>query len=256
MRVLAVGDIIGESGVQKLKNVLPKLKEEEKIDFVITNGENSAAGMGINERNFNDILGCGTDVVTMGNHTWAKKDIFKFIDHPQLVRPANYPQNVPGKGYGIYECKGKKIAVINLLGRVDINILTDNPFLMSKEIISNIEPEVDMVFIDFHAEATAEKEALGYYLDGKATAVFGTHTHVQTADEKILPQGTGYITDIGKTGPIHSIIGMDMSVSFKRFETSMPERYRLAEGECELRGVIFEIDDETNKVTEIKRVVK
>ena len=256
MRVLAVGDIIGECGVQKLKNVLPKLKEEEKIDFVITNGENSAAGMGINEKNFNDILGYGTDVVTMGNHTWAKKDIFKFIDHPQLIRPANYPQNVPGKGYGIYECKGKKIAVINLLGRVDINILTDNPFLMSKEIISNIEPEVDMVFIDFHAEATAEKEALGYYLDGKATAVFGTHTHVQTADEKILPQGTGYITDIGKTGPIHSIIGMDMTVSFKRFETSMPERYRLAEGECELRGVIFEIDDETNKVTKIKRIVK
>lgn len=256
MRVLAVGDIIGESGVKKLKETLPKLKMEENIDFVITNGENSASGMGINEKNFNDMLNCGSDVVTMGNHTWAKKDIFKIIDHPKIIRPANYPKGVPGNGYGIYECNGKRIGVISLLGRVDINILSENPFLIGKEIVEKLQAETDMIFVDFHAEATAEKEALGYYFDGRVTALYGTHTHVQTADEKILPQGTGYITDIGKTGPIHSIIGMDIGVSFKRFETTMPERYKLAEGECELRAVIFDIDDETNKVKEIKRIVR
>ncbi len=254
MRILAVGDIVGETGVEKLKSILPKLKEEEKIDFTITNGENSAGGMGITEKNFNDMLQCGTNVVTMGNHTWGKRDIFKFIDHPQIIRPINYPIGVPGKGYGIYECKGKKIAVINAIGRVDINILTENPFLITKEIVENIEKEVDMIFIDFHAEATAEKIALGYYLDGKVTGIFGTHTHVQTADETILPGGTGYITDIGMTGPKNSVIGMDISASVKRLETALPERYKLAEGECKFNGVIFETDDENNKIISIKRV--
>ena len=254
MRILAVGDIVGETGVEKLKSILPKLKEEEKIDFTITNGENSAGGMGITEKNFNDMLQCGTNVVTMGNHTWGKRDIFKFIDHPQIIRPINYPKGVPGKGYGIYECKGKKIAVINAIGRVDINILTENPFLITKEIVENIEKEVDMIFIDFHAEATAEKIALGYYLDGKVTGIFGTHTHVQTADETILPGGTGYITDIGMTGPKNSVIGMDISASVKRLETALPERYKLAEGECKFNGVIFETDDENNKIISIKRI--
>lgn len=254
MRILAVGDIVGETGVEKLKNILPKIKEEENIDFIITNGENSAGGMGITEKNFNDILGCGTNVVTMGNHTWGKRDIFKFIDHPQLIRPINYPKGVPGKGYGIYECKDKKIAVINAMGRVDINILTENPFLITKEIVEKISNEVDMIFIDFHAEATAEKIALGYYLDGKVTGIFGTHTHVQTADETILPGGTGYITDIGMTGPKNSVIGMDISASVKRLETTLPEKYKLAEGECKFNGVIFETDDENNKIKSIKRV--
>ncbi|MCI8700625.1 MAG: TIGR00282 family metallophosphoesterase [Clostridia bacterium] len=254
MRILAVGDIVGETGVEKLKSILPKIKEEEKIDFTITNGENSAGGMGITEKNFNDMLQCGTDVVTMGNHTWGKRDIFKFIDHPQIIRPINYPKGVPGKGYGIYECNAKKIAVINAIGRVDINILTENPFLKTKEIVEKIEKEVDMIFIDFHAEATAEKIALGYYLDGKVTGIFGTHTHVQTADETILPRGTGYITDIGMTGPKNSVIGMDISASVKRLETALPERYKLAEGECKFNGVIFETDDENNKIISIKRV--
>lgn len=254
MKILAVGDIVGETGVEKLKDILPKIKEEENIDFVITNGENSAGGMGITEKNFNEILKSGTDVVTMGNHTWGKKDIFKFIDHPQIIRPANYPKGVPGKGYGIYECKGKKIAVINAMGRVDINILTENPFLITRDIVEKIEGQVDMIFVDFHAEATAEKIALGYYLDGKVTGIFGTHTHVATADETILPRGTGYITDIGMTGPKNSVIGMDISASVKRLETTLPEKYKLAEGECKFNGVIFETDDENNKVTSIKRV--
>ena len=254
MKILAVGDIVGEAGVRKLKEELPKIKKEYNIDFVITNGENSAGGMGINERNFNDMLEAGTNVVTMGNHTWGKKDIFKFIDHPQLLRPANYPKGVVGKGLGIYECKGKKIAVMNFMGRVDINILTENPFIMARDMINEIKDNVDMIIIDFHAEATAEKIAMARYLDGKITAIFGTHTHVQTADEQILPNGTAYITDIGMTGPKNSVIGMDAQASIKRFETTLPEKYKLAEGECMLNSVIFEIDDETNKAVGITRI--
>ena len=254
MRILAVGDIVGESGIRKLKEELPRIKKQENIDFVITNGENSAGGMGITEKNFKDILEAGTNVVTMGNHTWGKKDIFKFIDHPQLLRPANYPKGVVGKGLGIYECKSKKIAVINFMGRVDINILTENPFIMAKEIVEELRGKVDMIFIDFHAEATAEKIAMARYLDGKVTAIFGTHTHVQTGDEQILPNGTAYITDLGMTGPKNSVIGMDIQVSIKRFETTLPEKYKIAEGECILNAVVFDVDENTNKVTEIKRI--
>lgn len=254
MKILAVGDIVGEAGVRKLKEELPKIKKEYNIDFVITNGENSAGGMGINERNFNDMLEAGTNVVTMGNHTWGKKDIFKFIDHPQLLRPANYPKGVVGKGLGIYECKEKKIAVMNFMGRVDINILTENPFIKARDMVNEIKDNVDMIIIDFHAEATAEKIAMARYLDGKITAIFGTHTHVQTADEQILPNGTAYITDIGMTGPKNSVIGMDAQASIKRFETTLPEKYKLAEGECMLNSVIFEIDNETNKAVGITRI--
>ena len=256
MKILAVGDIVGESGVRKLKELLPNIKKEEKIDFVITNGENSAGGMGITEKNLKDILEAGTDVITMGNHTWGKKEIFKFIDHPKLLRPANYPKGIPGKGLGIYDVNGKKIAVMNFIGRVDINILTENPFLLAKEMIEEIQDKVDMIFIDFHAEATAEKIAMARYLDGKITALYGTHTHVQTADEQILPEGTGYITDLGMTGPKNSVIGMDIKASIKRFETTLPEKYKLAEGNCIFNGVIFDIDENTNKVKSIKRINK
>lgn len=254
MKVLAVGDIVGTAGINKLKQSLKQITEKEKIDFVIVNAENSAEGMGITEKNFKDITSLGVDCITMGNHTWGKKDIFKFIDSPKIIRPANYPEGVVGKGYNIYTCKGKKIAVINLIGRVDINILTENPFLEAKKIIEKIQNEADMIFIDFHAEATAEKIAMGRFLDGKITALWGTHTHVQTADEQILPNGTAYITDLGMTGPKDSVIGMDISASLKRFETTLPEKYKLAEGECIFNAVEFEIDDETNKVTEVKRI--
>ena len=254
MKILAVGDIVGSAGINELKARLKGIKEKENIDFVIVNGENSAEGMGITERNFNDIISQGVDVITMGNHTWGKKDIFKFIDDPKIIRPANYPEGVVGKGYNIYSCKDKKIAVINLMGRVDINILTENPFLIAKKIIEKIQNQVDIIIVDFHAEATAEKIALGHYLDGKATAIFGTHTHVQTADEKILPNGTAYITDIGMTGPEHSVIGMDIKASIKRFETTLPERYKIAEGNSIFNGVIFEIDDKTSKATSVRRI--
>ena len=157
MKILAVGDLIGNAGVSKLKKELNKIIEQENIDFVIVNGENAGEGMGITQRNFNDLLEEKIDVITMGNHTWGKKDIFKFIDHPKLLRPANYPEGVVGKGYSIYKCGDKKIGVINLIGRVDINVLSENPFIIGKEIVNKIKNEVDIIVVDFHAEATAEK---------------------------------------------------------------------------------------------------
>ena len=254
MKILAIGDLIGAAGIKKFKKELKKIREKENIDFVIVNAENSAEGMGITQKNFNNILEENVDAITMGNHTWGKKDIFNFIDHPKLLRPANYPKGVVGKGYNIYNCKDKKIAVINLIGRVDINVLSENPFLVAKDIVEKIKDKVDMIFIDFHAEATAEKIAMGHYLDGKVTAVYGTHTHVQTADEDIFEKGTAFITDIGMTGPKESVIGMDIKASIKRFETTLPERYRIASGDCIFNGVIFNVDDSTNKVKDIKRI--
>ena len=256
MRVLAVGDIVGRTGLQKLKEVLPKVVKENYIDFVIVNGENAADGMGLTEKMYKEILSLNVNVVTMGNHTWGKKEIFNFIEDKHIIRPANYTPNNPGKGYEIFECKGKNIAVINLIGRTTMQVLSENPFLVAKDIINEIKPVVDIIIIDFHAEATAEKIALAYYLNGDATIIFGTHTHVQTADEEILENGTAFITDIGMTGPKKSVIGMDVDVSIKRFETSLPEKYKIAEGEGKFNSCMFEIDDKTNKVVKIERINK
>jgi len=207
MKILAVGDIVGENGLDKLKQVLPKLKEEAKIDFIVVNAENVAGGMGITFENWNELLKLPIDAFTMGNHTWAKKDIFQFINHPKLIRPANYSKGIPGKGYGIYKCKEKNIAVMR------------------------------------------------HFLDGKINVLFGTHTHVQTADEQITEKGTAYITDLGMTGPINSVIGMGVEESVKRFVTSLPERYKLADGNCMLNGCIFEINDENCKTEKIERII-
>lgn len=254
MKILAVGDLVGTVGLKKFEKEYKTIKEKEKIDFCIVNAENVAEGMGITEKAFKTLLDLKVDCVTMGNHTWAKKDIFNFIDNPKLIRPANYSRNNPGKGYQIFHCKDKKIAVINLIGRVTMNVLSENPFTVAEDIIEKIKNQVDMIVIDFHAEATAEKLALAYFLDGKVTVVYGTHTHVQTADEMIMKNGTGYITDIGMTGPKESVIGMNKDASIKRFLTSLPERYKIAENDAKLNGCIFEIDDETCRVTNIKRV--
>jgi len=254
MKVLAVGDLVGDVGLSKLKEVLPKLIEAESIDFVIANVENVAGGMGISAKDFNILDKMKIDTMTMGNHTWGKKDIFAFIDNPKLLRPANYSKGVPGKGYNIYKCKDKKIAVINLIGRTDINILSENPFTVADAIIERIKDKVDMIFVDFHAEATAEKIAMKYYLDGRITGLFGTHTHVQTADEEVTEKGTGYITDLGMTGPKKSVIGMDVEASVKRFVTSLPERYKLATGKAIFNGCVFEINDETCRTESVYRI--
>lgn len=254
MKILAIGDIVGDLGLKKLSELLPKIIEKENIDFTIVNAENTSGGMGLTQKDFDTLQKMKIDVFTMGNHTWGKKDIFSFIDNPKLLRPANYSKGVPGKGYNIYQCKDKKIAVINLIGRTDMNILSENPFLVADELVEKLSKEADIIILDFHAEATAEKIAMGYYLDGKVSAVFGTHTHVQTADEKILKAGTGYITDVGMTGPKDSVIGMDIEASLKRFLTTLPEKYRVAIGQTMLNGCVFKIDDESNKTKKITRI--
>lgn len=254
MKILIIGDIIGKTGLHMLEEKLPNLLKNENIDFVIANGENIADGMGITEKDYRQLLNLKVNAVTMGNHTWAKKDIFKIINEHNLIRPCNYSSNVPGHGYGIFTCKNKKIAVINAMGRAEINILTDNPFLAVDKIIQKIRANVDIIIVDFHAEATAEKKAMGYYLDGRVCAVFGTHTHIQTADEQILPNGTAYITDVGMTGPKNSIIGMDIDASLKRFITSLPERYKIADGEAMFNAIVLDINDDKCRVEKITRI--
>lgn len=255
MKILIIGDIIGNIGVKRVKEIIPQYKNQNNIDFIIANGENSADGMGINLKIFEELKKAGVNVVTMGNHTWGKKDIFSFIDDEQIIRPANYSKGIPGKGYSIYKCNNKKIAVINLIGRVDISVLSENPFLTVEDIIEKIKNEADAIIVDFHAEATAEKIAMGYFLDGKVTCVYGTHTHVQTADETILENGTAYITDIGMTGPIKSVIGMDIDASLKRFVSTLPERYKISSDKnASINGIILEIDDETCRTKKIERV--
>ena len=255
MKIFVVGDIIGNAGVNKVKQVLPQYIKKENIDFVIANGENSAEGMGITSKIFKDLMMSGVNVVTMGNHTWGKKDIFNIIENKNLLRPANYPKDVLGNGYGIYECNGKAICVINLIGRVDMNVLSENPFIVVKEIIDEVKPMVDIIIVDFHAEATAEKIAMSYYLDGEITCIYGTHTHVQTADEQILENGTAYITDVGMTGPKKSVIGMDVNASIKRFVTTLPERYKVSDDQNTfLNGCLLEINDKTCRAEKINRI--
>jgi len=255
MNILIIGDIVGTPGVNKVKEVLPKIIKEEKIDFVIANGENSSDGMGITSKIFKELMVAGVNVVTMGNHTWGKKDIFNIIDNKNLIRPANYPRDVVGKGYEIYNCRDKKIAVINLIGRASMNVLSENPFTVADEIINKIKDEADAIIIDFHAEATAEKIAMGYFLDGKITCLYGTHTHVATADEQILENGTAYITDIGMTGPKKSVIGMEVDASIKRFVTTLPEKYKVSEDKhVILNGCILKLNDENCRAEKIVRV--
>ncbi len=255
MKVLLIGDIVGTGGVNKVKEILPDLIKNQNIDFVIANGENSSDGMGITSKIFKELLISGVNVVTMGNHTWGKKDIFNIIDNKKLLRPANYPKDVVGNEYGIYECNNKKIAVINLIGRASMNVLSENPFIKVKDIISTIDSKSDIIFVDFHAEATAEKIAMGYFLDGKVTCLFGTHTHVATADETILENGTAYITDIGMTGPKKSVIGMDVDASIKRFVTTLPEKYKVSDDKnIVLNGCIVEINSETCRAEKIDRI--
>lgn len=254
MNILAIGDIVGEIGVKKIVKELPKLKEKYNIDFCIINGENSAGGMGITKKIFDSLINAGADVITMGNHTWGKKDIFSFIDDKRIVRPANYTKGLPGNDYSIVNKNNKRIAVINLIGRTSMGILSENPFIVANDIYNKLKNQVDIFVLDFHAEATAEKIAMGYYMDGKYTIVYGTHTHVQTADENITNKGMGYITDLGMTGPKESVIGMEKEASIKRFLTSLPEKYKVAEGESIFNACIFEINEDNCRTVKIERI--
>ncbi len=256
MNILVIGDIVGAPGMEALRRNISKLKQEFNIDFTIANGENSADGMGITLKILKDMYALGIDVVTMGNHTWGKKEIFSFIDdEDRLIRPANYTKGICGKGYTILPCKNMKIGVMNLIGRVDTGGSYDSPFEVADEEITKMKKEgADIIVIDFHAEATAEKKALAYYLKDKVNILFGTHTHVQTNDDTIYETGMGYITDVGMTGPKDSIIGMAPEAALKRFLTQIPERYACATGEPMLNAVVFEFDEKAKKVTRIDKI--
>ena len=254
MKILMVGDIVGSVGLNKLKEELPKIKQQNQIDFIIANGENIAEGMGITEKDFKELKKIGVNVITLGNHTWAKKDVFKIIEEDSIIRPANYVKNIPGHGFGIFNWNDKKIAVISLIGRVDINVLSENPFIVADNLIQKLHKEADMIIVDFHAEATAEKIAMLYNLDGRVNAIFGTHTHVQTADERVTEKGTAYITDVGMTGPKNSVIGMEVEASIKRFLTSLPERYKVAVGEAILNCCMIEVDVDNCKTKNTIRI--
>jgi len=254
LNLLVIGDIVGRPGRQAIREFLPDLVRQYNIEFIIANAENASGGRGLTREVMQELLGAGIDVLTMGNHVWDNKEIFSFIDdEPRLIRPANYPQPCPGQGYHVYQAGfNMKIAVINVSGRVYMPAL-DCPFRTVEQIISSL-PEVDCIIIDFHAEATSEKQAFAYYFDGRATAVLGTHTHIQTADERILPGGTAYITDLGMTGPIESVLGMDRHAVIEKFLSQRPVRLEVAKGPSQLQGVVLELDEKTHRVTQIKRI--
>ncbi|MDF2592722.1 MAG: metallophosphoesterase [Clostridia bacterium] len=252
MNILCIGDIVGKSGRNFINTRLPKLIQEYKIDFVVANGENVAHGVGITKNTYDELVYAGVDVITLGNHTWAKREVLEFInDKANLIRPANFPTNNPGNGYTIVEKAGKRVAVINLVGRVYMESY-DCPFKKVDEILSKIEDQADIIIVDFHAEATSEKLAMGWYLDGRVAAVFGTHTHVQTSDERLMPQGTAYITDVGMTGPYNSILGVEKDIIIKKFVTLMPGKFEVADGFAIFTAILLEADD--NKAVSIKRL--
>lgn len=254
MNILFLGDIYGKPGRNAVTKTLSNLQNKYEIAFTIANAENAASGRGLTADTMRELLNAGIDVLTMGNHVWDNKDIFNIIEEPRIVRPANYPGECPGQGYHIYTAGfSKKIAILNLSGRVFMPAL-DCPFSIADEIIKEIGDSADYIILDFHAEATSEKVAMGYYLDGRTTAVLGTHTHIQTADERILPGGTAYITDIGMTGPYDSILGVDKELIIKKFLTQRPVRFEVARGPAQLQGVIIKLDESSKKAHEITRI--
>ena len=245
MRVLFVGDIVGSPGREIVRERLGDVVEQKKIDVVIANGENSASGFGITPRLAEELLKMGIEVLTGGNHSWDRKEILEFLPHePRLLRPANFPEGAPGSGvFGGTAKNGVKYAVLNLQGRVFLPAI-DDPFRKADELLAKLPGDTAFVLVDMHAETTSEKIAMGYYLDGRVTAVVGTHTHVATADEQVLAKGTAYITDVGMTGPHGGVIGMDREGIIRKFLTGMPARFDVAQGDVQMNTVIIETDDD------------
>ena len=255
MRIFFIGDIVGSPGRNAVIKFLNKIKSENNIDVVLANGENASGGFGLTPGNAKELLNCGIDVITSGNHIWDKKEIIEFISSEgRVLRPANYPEGIPGNGRILINTRfGEKVGIISLVGRVFMDNI-DCPFTVSCREISKLSIETDIIIIDFHAEATSEKIAMGWFLDGKVSAVIGTHTHVQTADEKILPKGTAYISDVGMTGSMNSVIGINKDIVIEKFLTCMPKKFEVAKGDVQLNGVIVDIDSNTGKSTSIQRI--
>ncbi len=254
MNIFFIGDVVGKPGRKLFTRLLPELVDELEADLVVANVENAAGGFGMSRQIYDQLVGLGVDVMTTGNHVWDRRDFIGEIgDCPRLIRPDNYADGVPGRGWAVVETDCGPAAVANLAGRVYMPPV-DCPFLSADRFLAEIDPDVRVILVDLHAEATSEKEALGYYLDGRVTALVGTHTHVPTADEKILPKGTAYISDVGMTGPSHSVIGVKIEPVLRKFITGMPNRFETAGGPVELNGVLIECDSETGKASSIKRV--
>jgi metallophosphoesterase (TIGR00282 family) len=255
MKILFIGDIVGKPGRQAIEGLLEKIIADYEIDFTIANGENAAGGMGMTPSIAIDILNQRVDVLTSGNHIWAKKEIVPFLhEESRILRPANYPPQVPGRGARVFtSSSGGKVGVLNLEGRVFMKNL-DCPFRVGEKEIEILRQETNMIIVDFHAEATSEKMAMGWFLDGKVSAVLGTHTHIQTSDERILNEGTAYITDVGMAGPLNSVIGIRKQVALERFLTQIPWKFDVATDEVELQGVVVEVDRETGESKDIKRI--
>ena len=250
--VLAVGDVVGNPGLDRICHSLRKLKKQICADFVIVNGENAAV-VGMTPRQGEEILDAGADVITMGNHTFGKRELVDYLDDcPQVIRPANYAPQTPGRGYGIFDTKAGPVAVVDLIGRCNMDYGPDNPFLMAEKIIKNLDTK--LIFVEIHAEAPSEKLAMGYMLDGRVSAVWGTHTHVPTADVQVLPKGTGYVTDLGMTGPKHSVLGIRPELSIAKFRGDLTSRYQWAEGPTKLEAVLFTIDTATGLCKKAERV--
>ena len=256
MNILCIGDIVGKPGRKAVNDLLADLKKELAIDLVIANAENSAGGAGVTGRIADQLFGMGCDVLTLGDHVWDQQDIVEYLKKtPKIVRPANFPDGTPGQGWCVVTLPSKqKVGVINLLGRVFMRYNLECPFRTARKILAEIKKSTDIIVVDLHAEATSEKMAMGFFLDGEASVVFGTHTHIQTADDKVLPKGTAYITDLGMTGPYDSIIGQNKEQIIQRFLTSIPVRFEVAQDDVYLCGVVVDVDDKTGKARSINRV--
>ena len=251
-KVLTVGDVVGNPGMDRICRSLRELKRETGADFVIVNGENAAV-VGMTPRQGEEILDAGADVVTMGNHTFGKRELTDYLDDcPQILRPANLAPQLPGKGWAVFDSKAGEVAVIDLIGRCNMDYGPDNPFLQAERILKQVDTK--LVLVEIHAEATSEKLAMGYMLDGRVSAVWGTHTHVPTADAQILPKGTGYVTDLGMTGPKHSVLGIRPELSIAKFRGDLTSRYQWADGPTKLEAVLFTIDTVTGLCKKAERV--
>ncbi|WP_407384072.1 TIGR00282 family metallophosphoesterase [Ruminococcus sp.] len=249
MRIMCIGDVVGSVGCSFLRQHLSSFKRQQQIDFVICNGENSADGNGITPRSAEHLFTSGVDFITLGNHSFRRREVYPVLDeNPCIIRPANFPSaSTPGRGWATVDMGFTTLGIVNLMGQQCMDAHTENPFLTADKILREIDAKI--ILVDFHAEATSEKRAMGFYLDGRVSAVFGTHTHVLTADAEVLPNGTGYITDIGMTGVIDSCLGVKKEIILRRFTTQLPERFELASGDCKLNCAVFDIDRSTGKCT-------
>lgn len=254
MKILLIGDIFGQCGMDYVRAELKYIAEREGADVIIANGENASGGNGLSYSDFDTLIDLGVDVITMGNHTFGRKDILKiFENETSVIRPINYPKGTAGRGSVIINRMGKRIGVVNAMGRVNVMNI-DCPFAALENEIETLKSKTDIIIVDFHADATSEKRAMGFFLDGKVTCVAGTHTHVQTADECLLPKGTAYITDLGMTGAVNSVLGVKSEIIIERFLTAMPQKFEHADGKAMLCGAVLTIDDTTNKATDIRRI--